>query len=257
MFNGEVKRKLEAGETVFGSFVKLDAPAIAELYGIAGFDFVILDAEHGCYTHAGLENMIRTCERMGMSSVVRTPDAGEANILHVLDSGASGIQVPSLRSAAEVREVIRKAKYWPLGERGSARACRAAAYGTLPDYEQRANRETLVSVHVENKEMVEDIEALCAVDELDVLFIGPGDLSASLGHPGNAAHPDVVAAIDRVIEVAAGRKHIGTVVANAAQLESYVARGVRYIAWLSELGMLRGALNAAAANFKAYRGESK
>lgn len=257
MFNGEVKRKLEAGEVVFGSFVKLDAPAIVELYGIAGFDFVILDAEHGCYTHAGLENMIRACERMGMSSVIRTPDAGEANILHVLDSGASGIQVPSLRSAAEVREVIRKAKYWPLGERGSARACRAAGYGTLPDYEQRANRETLVSVHVENKEMVEDIEALCAVDELDVLFIGPGDLSASLGHPGDAAHPDVVAAIDRVIEVAAARKHIGTVVANAAQLESYVARGVRYIAWLSELGMLRGALNAAASNFKAYRGESK
>lgn len=257
MFNGDVKRKLEAGEIVFGSFVKLDAPAIVELYGIAGFDFVILDAEHGCYTHAGIENMIRTCERMGMSSVVRTPDAGEANILHVLDSGASGIQVPSLKSAAEVREVIRKAKYWPLGERGSARACRAAAYGTLPDYEQRANRETLVSVHVENKEMVEDIEALCAVDELDVLFIGPGDLSASLGHPGDAAHPDVVAAIDRVIEVAAGRKHIGTVVANAAQLESYVARGVHYIAWLSEVGMLRGALNAAAANFKSYRGESK
>lgn len=257
MFNGDVKRKLEAGEIVFGSFVKLDAPAIVELYGIAGFDFVILDAEHGCYTHAGLENMIRTCERMGMSSVIRTPDAGEANILHVLDSGASGIQVPSLKSAAEVREVIRKAKYWPLGERGSARACRAAAYGTLPDYEQRANRETLVSVHVENKEMVEDIEALCAVDELDVLFIGPGDLSASLGHPGDAAHPDVVAAIDRVIEVAAGRKHIGTVVANAAQLDSYVARGVHYIAWLSELGMLRGALNAAASNFKAYRGESK
>jgi 4-hydroxy-2-oxoheptanedioate aldolase len=257
MFNGDVKRKLEAGEIVFGSFVKLDAPAIVELYGIAGFDFVILDAEHGCYTHAGLENMIRTCERMGMSSVVRTPDAGEANILHVLDSGASGIQVPSLKSAAEVREVIRKAKYWPLGERGSARACRAAAYGALPDYEQRANRETLVSVHVENKEMVEDIEALCAVDELDVLFIGPGDLSASLGHPGDAAHPDVIAAIDRVIEVAAGRKHIGTVVANAAQLDSYVARGVHYIAWLSELGMLRGALNAAATIFKPYRGDSK
>ncbi|HEX7848115.1 MAG TPA: aldolase/citrate lyase family protein [Sphingomonas sp.] len=252
-----MKRKLEAGEIVFGSFVKLDAPAIVELYGIAGFDFVILDAEHGCYTHAGLENMIRTCERMGMSSVIRTPDAGEANILHVLDSGASGIQVPSLKSAADVREVIRMAKYWPLGERGSARACRAAAYGTLPDYEQRANRETLVCVHVENKEMVEDIEALCAVDELDVLFIGPGDLSASLGHPGDAAHPDVVAAIDRVIEVAAGRKHIGTVVANAAQLESYVARGVHYIAWLSELGMLRAALNNAASNFKAYRGETK
>ena len=257
MFNAEVKRKLEAGATVFGSFVKLDAPAVVELFGLAGFDFVILDAEHGCFTHAQIENMIRTCELMGMSSVIRTPDAGEANILHVLDSGASGIQVPSLKSAAEVRDLIRKAKYWPLGERGSARACRAAAYGTVPDYEQRANRDTLVSVHVENKEMVEDIEALCEVEELDVLFIGPGDLSASLGHAGNAAHPDVVAAIDRVIEVAAGRKHIGTVVANAAQLESYVARGVHYIAWLSELGMLRAALNTAASNFKAYRGETK
>ena len=257
MFNGSVKHKLESGETVFGSFLKLDSPPIVELYGLAGFDFIIVDAEHGAYTYAGIENIVRTCEGAGMSSIIRTPDAGEANILHVLDSGASGIQVPSLKSAAEVREVIRKAKYWPLGERGSARACRAAGYGSVPDYEQRANRETLVSVHVENKEMVEDIEALCAVEDLDVLFIGPGDLSASLGHPGNASHPDVVAAIDRVIEVAAGRKHIGTVVANAAQLESYVARGVHYFAWLSDLGMIRGALGNAASNFKSYQGESK
>lgn len=257
MFNSMVKRKLEAGQTVFGSFAKLDAPAIVELYGLAGFDFLILDAEHGCLDHGQIENLVRTCERMGMSSVIRTPDAAEANILHVLDSGASGIQVPSLKSAAEVRDVIRKAKYWPLGERGSARACRAAGYGTVPDYEQLANAETLVSVHIENKEMVEEVEALCAIDELDVLFIGPGDLSASLGHPGNAGHPDVVAAIDRVIATAAGRKHIGTVVGSAAQLESYVSRGVHYIAWLSDLGMFRGALSAAATNFTRYRPEGE
>ncbi len=253
MFNSAVKRKLESGETVFGSFFKVDSPQVAELYGLAGFDFLILDAEHGCLSHGQIENLIRTCERMGMSSVVRTPDAQEANILHVLDSGASGIQVPSLKTADDVREVIRKAKYWPLGERGSARACRAAGYGTVPDFEQRANAETLVSVHVENREMVEEIEALCAIPELDVLFIGPGDLSASLGHPGNAGHPDVVAAIDRVIEVAAGRKHIGTVAGNAAQLDSYVSRGVHYIAWLSDLGLMRGALKGAADNFVPYR----
>ena len=257
MFNSTVKRKLMAGETVFGSFFKVYSPTIAELYGLAGFDFLILDAEHGCLSHGQIENLVRTCELMGMSSVVRTPDAEEANILHVLDSGASGIQVPSLKSAADVREVIRKAKYWPLGERGSARACRAAGYGTMADYEQRANAETLVSVHVENKEMVEDIEALCQIDELDVLFIGPGDLSASLGHPGNASHPDVVAAIDRVIEVAAGRKHLGTVVGNAKALESYVARGVHYIAWLSDLGLMSSALAGAAANFTAYRGSGE
>jgi 4-hydroxy-2-oxoheptanedioate aldolase len=257
VFNAEVKRKLEAGETVFGSFFKVDSPQIAELYGLAGFDFLIVDAEHGCFTHSQIENLIRTCERMGMSTVIRTPDAAEANILHVLDSGASGIQVPSLRSAAEVEEVIQRAKYWPIGTRGSARGCRAGGYGTMPEYEARANAETLVAVHVENREMVEDIEALCAIEALDVLFIGPGDLSASYGHPGNASHPEVAAAIDRVIEVARGRKHIGTVVANAAQLEAYAARGVRYFAWLNDLGLMRSALNAAAANFAPYRGGAK
>lgn len=253
MFNSNVKRKLEAGEVVFGSFLKLDSPPVVELFGLSGFDFLIIDAEHGCFTHAAIENMIRTCELVGMSSVIRTPDALEANILHVLDSGASGIQVPSLKTAEQVRDVVRHAKYWPLGERGSARACRAAGYGTVPDYEQVANRETLISVHIENKEMVEQVDALCGIDELDVLFIGPGDLSASLGHPGDARHPDVVAAIDRVIEVAAGRKHIGTVVASAAQAEAYAARGVKYLAWLSDLGLLKAGLKTATDSFAQFR----
>jgi 4-hydroxy-2-oxoheptanedioate aldolase len=254
MFNATVKRKLEAGEVVFGSFFKFNSAMVAELFGLAGFDFLIIDAEHGCYSHADIESMIRTCELTGMSSVVRTPDAMEANILHALDSGASGVQVPSLSSAAEVRELIERAKYWPVGGRGSARGCRAAAYGLSgPDFEKRANADTLVSVHVENKEMVADIEALCEVEHLDVVFIGPGDLSQSLGHPGNSGHPDVVAAIDRVIEVAAGRKHIGTVVSNPAQIESYVARGVRYIAWQSDLVMMRNVLKTAATHFAPYR----
>jgi len=254
MFNAKVRRKLDAGEVVFGSFLKFDVPAIAELYGLSGFDFLIIDAEHGCYTHAGIENIIRACERVDMGSIIRTPDASEANILHVLDSGASGIQVPSLKTAAQVREVIARSKYWPIGERGSARACRAAGYGTSgPDFEARANRDTVISVHIENREMVEQIDALCDIEHLDVLFIGPGDLSQSLGHPGNAGHPDVVAAIDRVIEVAAGRKHIGTVIANAAQLDQYVSRGVHYIAWLSDLGILRGALSSTGAHFQPYR----
>ncbi|WP_156840555.1 HpcH/HpaI aldolase family protein [Novosphingobium aquimarinum] len=254
MFDYSVKTKLEAGQVVFGSFVKLDAPAVAEVYGLSGFDFTIIDAEHGCFSHQSIENMIRAGERVGISSVIRTQDAAEATILHALDSGASGIQVPSLKTADEVAEVIRMAKYWPEGERGSARACRAAGYGTSgPDYQEKANRHTLVCVHVENKEMVEQVDALCQLDQLDVLFIGPGDLSESLGHPGNASHPDVVAAIDRVIEVAAGRKHIGTVVASAKSAEDYIARGVKYLAWLSDLGLLRGALNAASSQFEGLR----
>ena len=106
-----------------------------------------------------------------MSAVVRVPDASEANVLHALDSGASGVQVPSLRSAAEAQDVVRLSKYHPVGERGWAPGCRAGDYAFTPaqSYIEQANRDTLVVVHVENAHMVEDIEALCRVEHLDVL----------------------------------------------------------------------------------------
>lgn len=256
MFNSEVKKKLERGEVVFGSFFKFNSPNLVELFGFAGFDFLIIDCEHSTFGHADVENMIRACERAGMSSIIRTQDASEASILHALDSGASGVQVPSLRHPDQVREVVHKSKYHPIGGRGWAPGCRAAGYAffNADEYVEHANRETVVSVHVENKEMVDEIEALCAIDHLDVLFIGTGDLSQSLGHPGKASHPDVQAAVDKVIEAGVRHgKHLGAVVGNPDQLKSYVERGVKYIAWQSDLTMYKNALKAAAANFSAYR----
>ena len=258
MFNSDIKKKLERGDVVFGTFFKFGSPNIVELFGLAGFDFLIIDGEHSTFSHTETEQMIRACERMGMSSIVRTQDASEANILHALDSGASGVQVPSLHSPDQVREVVHRAKYHPIGGRGWAPGCRAAGYAffNVEEYVERANRETLVCVHVENKEMVDEIEALCAVDHLDVLFIGTGDLSQSLGHPGKAGHPDVQAAVDKVIEAGVRHgKHLGAVVGNADQLKSYVERGVKYIAWQSDLTIFKNALKAAAANFESYRGE--
>lgn len=256
MFNGEVKRKLERGDVVFGSFFKFASPNLVELFGLAGFDFLIIDCEHAALGHAEVEDMIRACERVGMSAVVRTQDASEANILHALDSGAGGVQVPSLHHPDQVREVIRRAKYHPIGGRGWAPGCRAAGYAFFDadEYLERANRETLVSVHVENKEMVDNIEALCKVDHLDVLFIGTGDLSQSLGHPGKPGHPDVQAAVTKVVDAGVRHgKHLGAVVGNPEQLKSYVDRGVKYIAWQSDLTIYKNALKAAAANFGPFR----
>ena len=115
MFNRKVKEKLARGEAVFGTFFKFDSPGLVELHGLAGFDFLIIDGEHSTFGHASIEQMIRTCELVGMSSIIRTQDASEASILHALDSGASGIQVPSLRDPDQVREVISRAKYHPIG----------------------------------------------------------------------------------------------------------------------------------------------
>ena len=258
MFNSEIKKKLDRGDVVFGSFFKFNSPGLVELFGLAGFDFLIIDCEHSTFGHADVEDMIRACERVGMSSVIRTQDGNEANILHALDSGASGVQVPSLRTPDQVREVIHRSKYHPIGGRGWAPGCRAAGYAffNVDEYVARANSETLVSVHVENKEMVDDIEELCTVDHLDVLFIGTGDLSQSLGHPGKPGHPDVQAAVSKVIDAGVRHgKHLGAVVGSPEQLKSYVERGVKYIAWQSDLTIFKNALKAASTNFSAFRSE--
>jgi 4-hydroxy-2-oxoheptanedioate aldolase len=259
VFNRRVKEKLARGEPVFGTFFKYNSPPLVELFGLAGFDFLIVDAEHSTFGHADIEQMIRTCELVGMSSIIRTQDASEANILHALDSGASGVQVPSLRTVEQVREVISRSKYYPLGNRGWAPGCRAADYAffNTEEYVMRANHDTLISVHVENREMVDQIEDLCTVDHLDVLFIGTGDLSQSLGHPGKAEHPDVQAAVDKVIEAGVRHgKHLGAVASNREQLRSYVRRGVKYIAWQSDLVMYKNALKAAMSHFEEFRSGS-
>lgn len=260
VFNRKVKEKLARGEPVFGTFFKFNAPGLVELFGLAGFDFLIVDAEHSTFGHAEIEQIIRTCELMGMSSIVRTQDASEAHILHALDSGASGVQVPSLRHPDQVREVIHRAKYHPIGGRGWAPGCRAADYAffDVDEYVARANRDTLISVHVENKEMVEHIEALCAIEHLDVLFIGTGDLSQSLGHPGKANHPEVRAAVEKVIAAAIRHgKHLGAVAGSPEQLRDYIKRGVKYIAWQSDLVMIKNALKTAAAQFQEFRQASR
>lgn len=260
MFNSKVKEKLARGEPVFGTFFKFGSPGLIELFGLAGFDFLIVDAEHSNFSHADIETMIRTCELVGMSSIIRTQDASEANILHALDSGASGVQVPSLRDPEQVRELIYRSKYHPIGGRGWAPGCRAAdyAFGNADEYVARANRDTLISVHVENKQMVDRIEALCAVEHLDVLFIGTGDLSQSLGHPGKANHPEVQAAVDKVIEAGVRHgKHLGAVATNPEQLCDYLRRGVKYIAWQSDLVIYKNALKAAAATFNEFRAGTK
>jgi len=259
VINTRMREKLERGEVVFGTFFKFASANLVELIGLAGFDFVIIDSEHANFTHGETEEMIRAAQLVGMSAVVRVADASEANVLHALDSGASGVQVPSLGSAADAARIVRHCKYHPIGERGWAPGCRAGDYAFTPakSYIEQANRATLVVVHVENARMVADVEALCAVEHLDVLFLGTGDLSQSLGHPGNPKHPDVLKAVDTVIEAATRHgKQIGAVASNADDLAAYVQRGVRYIAWQSDLVMYKNVLRTAVEGFAPYRARS-
>ena len=257
MIDLSVREKLDAGHPVLGTFVKINAPAIIELIGLAGFDFVILDTEHGYFTHEQVENAIRAAEVTGMSAIVRTPDSGESVILHALDSGSAGVQVPGLSNATGAAEAVRRARYHPHGQRGFARANRAADYGALPldQYFARAAR-TLLAVHVENREMVEDIDALCALDGVDVIFLGAADLSQSYGVPGAQDDLQVRTALDRVTSAAlAAGKQVGAVAGSVGEMDALIEKGIRYVIWQSDIAILRGALQAPSRQFAKYRRE--
>jgi 4-hydroxy-2-oxoheptanedioate aldolase len=193
------KNRLSKGEAVYGPFMKTADTAFVECAGYAGFDFVILDMEHAPTGFADLQNLIRGAGVAGIVPIVRTPDASGTAIGKALDLGAGGIQVPQIQSTEEAEAVVRAARFFPKGERGVCRFVRAARYSSMPrnEYFESAN-EALIILQVEGARVLDELDDILSVDGLDILFIGPYDLSQSLGVPGQVAHPYVTAAIERI-----------------------------------------------------------
>ena len=227
-----MKQKLRAGEPVFGVSVMIPSPQVVEMIGAAGFDWVLLDCEHGTLTLESVELMAMAAEACGITAIARPVTRSPEHILQVLDRGVMGVQVPHVNTAAQAREVIAAVKYHPLGQRGLAAGTRAAVYdshGTLADYVKAANEETLIAIQIEEQVAIDNLDELLQVDGIDVYFIGPSDLSQSMGHPGNPKAPRVAEAIDGGFRrmVAAGRTP-GTP-ATAENLREALDKGVRYI----------------------------
>ena len=241
----ELKRRLRAGETVVGCFVGYPSAETVEICGLAGFDFVLIDAEHGPITPHDAYHMVLAAEVTGTAALIRVPTNAQSVILGYMDTGAAGVMVPQVNSVAEAEAVVRAVKYHPHGRRGMA-PTRAAGFGvrqTLPQYIEEANRETLVIVQVESLAAVEALPQVLTVPGIDVLFVGPGDLSQSMGYPGQLDHPEVQATIDRVLEMAKGHDVTLAMIAGSAEAANReIARGFRMI------GANAGSLLTAAAN---------
>lgn len=232
MKQNRMKEKLRAGEPVFGVSVMIPSPQIVEMIGAAGFDWVLLDCEHGTLTLESVELMAMAAEACGVTAIARPATKSPEHILQVLDRGVMGVQVPHVNSARDARDVIAAVKYHPLGNRGLAAGTRAAVYdahGTLADYVQAANEATLIAVQLEEQAAIDNIDELLAVDGIDVFFIGPSDLSQSMGHPGNPQAPAVARAIDESFrKMVAARRTPGTP-AVAENVRAVLDKGVRYI----------------------------
>jgi 2-keto-3-deoxy-L-rhamnonate aldolase RhmA len=243
---------LRGTRPLLGMFIGLPAPALVEMCGHAGFDFVIIDNEHGPASIETTEHMLRAAKSAGVIPVVRTV---EADILRVLDIGASGIQVPQVDSAEQTRRIVAAAKYPPAGTRGAAFSTRAAGYGFFGGaaHAETSNTGIAVVVMAETREAIENIDAIVAVPGVDAVFFGPNDLSFSMGHPAQMKHPEVVEAIEHGVDraLAAGIAP-GIIVTSADEFHHWAKRGVRYLPMVIT-GLIGGAMRAAVTAARAPR----
>lgn len=195
---------LEKREISIGSFSKSSDPSIIECIGLAGFDFLIIDLEHGPNTFESAQNLIRAALLYKMTPIVRVSENNESLISKALDIGAQGVQVPQINNKQDAINVITAAKFSPLGKRGVCRYVRAAGFSSKDKnlYFEESNQNTLVILQIEGKEGIENLDNILDVDGVDIIFIGPYDLSQSMGVPGQTNHPKVINAMKSVVNKA-------------------------------------------------------
>jgi 4-hydroxy-2-oxoheptanedioate aldolase len=226
------KAKLQGGEAVFGCFVRYPDATLIEVQGYLGWDFLVFDGEHGTLEPRDCENLVRSAELHGVTPIVRVTTNLAPIILRFLDTGAQGLHVPWVNTAEEAERAVRAVKYFPRGNRGLAgvRAADFAQVGNFGDYIVQANAETLVVLQIETLDAVEQLPKILGVEGVDVIFIGPSDLTHSLGVPGQIDHPKVKTTLERILElVLPSNKALGIMVGNANAAREWRQRGARYI----------------------------
>jgi 2-keto-3-deoxy-L-rhamnonate aldolase RhmA len=192
------KEKLKRGETILGPWISLSDPAVIEIIGRAGFDFLLIDGEHSPFDETGLRDALIACDNTPAESVVRVRANEEARIKLALDLGADGVLVPMVSTPEDARRAVVAAKYPTLGGRGLGPWRASNYYRDYDSYIAGANDATALIIQIEHKDAVASIERIIEVEGIDAIFIGPADLSASLGHGTNTDNADTLAAIERV-----------------------------------------------------------
>jgi 2-dehydro-3-deoxyglucarate aldolase len=221
--------RLRGGEVLYGTLLNLPSPAIAEVLAAVGFDWLFVDAEHGAIGAGELVSILQAVDR-DLACIVRIQELSGGMIKRALDMGAAGVMVPQIETGEQAAEVVRLSRYAPAGERGMGLA-RAHRYGFgFKEYLEHANDEIAVVVQAEHARAVENIDRIAATEGLDAVFLGPYDLSASLGRPGQIDHPSVIEAIDHVTKTcqAAGMP-LGYFGLDAKAVAPYIDRGYTLI----------------------------
>ncbi|HEX2216323.1 MAG TPA: aldolase/citrate lyase family protein [Xanthobacteraceae bacterium] len=232
MKTNRMKAKLLAGEPALGCSLMFPSPQLVEMLGYAGFDWVLLDCEHGSLSLGDVELMAMAADAAGITAIARPRSNANTDIQSVMDRGVMGVQVPHVNTAEDARRAVSAVKFGPGGARGLAAGTRPDRWGlgaAMPDFAAAANAQSLVCVQLEHEAAIRNVDKILQVEGVDVFFIGPSDLSQSMGHPGNPKAPPVANAIAATMAkiVAAGK--LPGMPATPDSIAQVVGMGARYI----------------------------
>lgn len=239
------RQKLLARERLIGCWCSLANPVTTEVLGLAGFDWLLLDAEHAPNDVGTLIPQLMALKDSASAPVVRPPWNDAVIIKRLLDAGFYNFLIPFVESEEEARRAVAATRYPPAGVRGVSVSQRHNRYGTVPDYLKSVNDHVAVMVQIESAAGLAAVDAIAAVDGVDGIFVGPSDLAAALGHLGNAAHAEVQMAIRHIFERArSAGKASGILAPVEADARRYIDWGADFVAVGSDLGLFRSATQA-------------
>lgn len=234
------KAALRSGQRQIGMWCSLPDPAVGEVMGACGYDWILIDTEHSPMSAVDTLPILRAVSQFAISPLVRPGWNDAVEIKKLLDIGVQSLLIPFVQNADEARAAVAAVRYPPDGIRGVSGSSRASMYGAVTGYAQKAQDQICLIVQIETKEAADRVEEIAAVEGVDGVFVGPADLAASMGHLGNAKHPDVQATIKQTIErITAAGKPAGFLSLNDEMLEMVVEAGAVFIAVDVDVAMLR------------------
>jgi len=253
MRKNNLKQKLQSGQVVIGPFVNCSYPAMIEIVGLAGFDFAIIDMEHGPLSVETAEDLCRAGQLAGLDPIVRVSGNQAPEIQRALDIGSAGVQIPQIETRAGAEAAVRAARYAPLGMRGMSFFTRAGDYTVFgtEGLTDGLNTEQLVIIHIEGVLGLENLDEIIGVPGLDVIFLGPYDLSQSFGIPGQVNDPRVVQGMEQAVrKIRAAGKAAGTFAADTRTAQQWIDAGVQYLSLSVDVGIFAAACRNLVAEVK-------
>lgn len=257
-----VKEILQSGGSAVGVFIGLTDPAVVEIIGLSGFDFMVIDNEHVAMDKAAVTSLIRASEirQVDLIPLIRVREGSRVEILQALDMGALGVQIPNVDTPVQAKSIVEAAYYSPKGYRGLGTAQRGIGYGFMDraDYFAAAEKEILTVVQCESVESVRNIDQILEIDGVDVVFVGAMDLSRTMGPEfmGKRRHPEVVRLFNETVaKIIKAGKIAGGAAGSEAELAELKGLGVRYITYGGDTAFVRTGAKNALATFRQIFGK--